>query len=109
LAESLGAIGGLFAAAGKNGEAIEYYTREETIRQKLAAAESALPGDRNELANCQTKTADLLRTAGRRVEARAACERALALQEPLVKEHPQITDYRGSLALTCLRTGQVQC
>ena len=60
------------------------------------------------LANCQTNTADLLRKAGRRVEARAACERALALREPLVKEHPQDTSYRGGLAETYLRIGQLQ-
>jgi eukaryotic-like serine/threonine-protein kinase len=109
VAKSLGSIATLFGAAGKDPEAIEYYTWEETILQKLATAESALPGDRNGLAICQTNTADLLRKLGRRVEARAACERALALQELLFKEYPQSTEYRGVLAATCLRTGQVQC
>ena len=52
-------------------------------------ASSATPEDRNSLANCQTNMADLLRKAGRRDEARAACERARALREPLVRDHPQ--------------------
>jgi eukaryotic-like serine/threonine-protein kinase len=59
------------------------------------------------LANCQTNLADLLRKAGRRDEARAACERARALREPLVRDHPQFPNYRGGLAETELRTGQV--
>ena len=108
LANGYGDISWQFAQAGKNGEAIEYYAREEASRLKLAAAESTGPDDRNLLANCQTNTADLLRKAGRRVEARAACERALALREPLVKELPQVTSYRGGLAETYLRIGQLQ-
>jgi serine/threonine protein kinase/tetratricopeptide (TPR) repeat protein len=109
LAQSHLEIGWQFALAGKNSEAIGYYTQEEAIRQQLAAAESAPPSDRDWLANCQTNTADLLRKVGRLVEARAACERALALRETLVKEFPQFSFYRDELAETYFRTGQVQC
>jgi tetratricopeptide (TPR) repeat protein len=107
LAEGLLVIGWHLAQAGQNDEAIAYYSREEAIRRKLADATSASV-DSNWLANCQTNTADLLRKAGRRDEARAACERAIALREPLVKNHPQVTLYRGGLAETYLRAGQVR-
>ena len=42
------------------------------------------------LANCQTNTADVLRRSGRLDEALAACERALAVREPLVEAHPEV-------------------
>jgi tetratricopeptide (TPR) repeat protein len=86
-------IGSQFAHRSKLTEAQAAYERALAIYQKLVAAESTGPSDRNSLANCHTKSADLLRKAGRRVEARTACERSLALREPLVKEHPQ---HRGA-------------
>ena len=51
--------------------------------------------------------ADLLRKSGRRDEAREACERARKLREPLVRDLPQVTTYRGGLAETLLKSGQV--
>ena len=100
-------IGLQLAAAGCNGEAIDYYTRAETVRRTLAGARPASVTDRDELATCQTNIADLFRKAGRRDEARALCERARAVCEALVRDHPQFTQYRGGLAETELRTGQM--
>ena len=85
------------------------YTREEAILQKLAEASSATPTDRDCLANCQTNTADVLRRSGRLDEALAACERALAVREPLVEAHPELLGYRAGLGETYLRLGQVRC
>jgi len=106
-ADSLLDIGWQFAQSGKNLEAIGYYTREEAVRRRLASVASASPGDLDSLANCQTNSADLLRKAGKRPEALAACKRALAIRDPLVKDHPLDTNYRGGLAETCFRMGQV--
>ena len=51
--------------------------------------------------------ADLLRKAGRRAEASAACERAGRCANRWSVTIPRVTDYRGGLAETELRTGQV--
>ena len=51
---------------------------------------------------------ELLRKSGRRDEARSACERALASRETLIKDYPELTFYRGGLAETYLRAGQVR-
>jgi tetratricopeptide (TPR) repeat protein len=65
--------------------------------------------DRDSLANCRTNTADVLRRSGRLDEALAACDRALALREPLVEAHPEFPGYRARLGETYLRLGQVRC
>jgi eukaryotic-like serine/threonine-protein kinase len=113
LAESLGAIGLQLAQAGRSDEAIDYYSREEAIWQKLAVASSATPDDRDCLANCQTNKADALRRSGRLDEALAACERALAVREPLVEAQSDAQGYaqgyRAGLGNTYLRLGQVHC
>ncbi len=75
--------------------------------ERSPAPPSATPDDRNSLANSLTNMADMFRKVERQVEARAACERARALREPLVRDHPQITAYPGGLAESELRTGQV--
>jgi tetratricopeptide (TPR) repeat protein len=59
------------------------------------------------LANCQTNIADVLRRLGRLDEARAACERSLAVAEPLVEAHPDLPLLRSSLGEKYLRLGQV--
>src|SRR5262249_9561584 len=41
-------------------------------------------------------------------EARAQCERALALREPLVAAHPETPSYRSRLGEALLRFGQVR-
>jgi hypothetical protein len=43
------------------------------------------------------------------VEALTACERSLAVREPLVNEHPEIASYRASLGETYMRLGEVRC
>jgi hypothetical protein len=73
----------------------------------LADDYPAVADYRHELADCEMKLVGLLRRAGRWDEARASCERARALREPLVRDHPLVTAYRGGLATTELRTGQV--
>jgi eukaryotic-like serine/threonine-protein kinase len=45
---------------------------------------------------------------GRLDEALAACERALAVRELLVKTHPEVPNYRAGLRDTYLRLGQLR-
>jgi eukaryotic-like serine/threonine-protein kinase len=108
LARGLDDIGCKLAQAGRTGDAVGYYTREEAIWQKLAARSSATVADRDCLAKCQATTADALRRSGRLDEALAACERALAVRELLVKAHPEVPDYRAGLCDTYLRLGQLR-
>jgi tetratricopeptide (TPR) repeat protein len=124
VADSLGALGRLLAQAGKNSEAMDYYHREEEVRQKLVDATpsdegrqlsdkdyavSPRVGYRDELASCRVNTANFLRGVGKHAEARAACQRALALLEPLVKANPENPVYLGRLAEIYLRSGQLRC
>jgi hypothetical protein len=114
----------LFAQAGKNSEAMDYYHREEEVLQKLVDATPSDEGRqlsdkdyavypsvgyRDELASCRVNTANFLRGVGKHAEARAACQRALALLEPLVKANPENPVYLGRLAEIYLRSGQIRC
>ena len=98
------------ARAGRSiGRGYRLLHGEETIRLNFASASSATPDDRNSLANCQANTADALRRSARLDEALAACERSLAVREPLVNSHPETPVYRAGLGETYLRLGQVRC
>ena len=57
---------------------------------------------------CHSNLSNGLLRAGRLDQARAECEIAAALAEPLVRDNPQSTDFRHLLAYTYLLTGQVQ-
>jgi tetratricopeptide (TPR) repeat protein len=122
VAESLGALGRLAAHAGKNNEAMDFYIREEEVLQKLVDATSSSEGRqlsdkdyalsagvqcRDAVANCQINTANFLRRVEKPAEARAACERALALLEPLVKANPENIVYPGRLGEGYLRSGEL--
>jgi tetratricopeptide (TPR) repeat protein len=107
LADSLLAVGFMLAKAGKNEEAANYYTREESVRRGLVK-QLDLPDARDSLANCQTNLADVLRKSGRLEKAKEACARALTLRESLVKANSRSTTYRGGLAETNLRAGQIK-
>jgi tetratricopeptide (TPR) repeat protein len=108
MARGLDDIGCKLAQAGRMGDAIGYYTREEAIWQKLTEGSSAAVADRDSLAKCEATTADVLRRSGRLDEVLAACERALAVRELLVKAHPAVPDYRAGLCDTYLRLGQLR-
>ena len=102
-------IGWKFAQAGKYGEAIEYYTREEAIRHKLAAAESTSPttGIRSRTVRPTPPTC-FARPGGGSRRGRRANELWHCVNR-WSRNYPQVTYYRGGLAETYLRTGQVQC
>ena len=54
---------------------------------------------------CQTNSATALLRLGRPAEARALCERAVRLEEALVKDDPETADYRVRLGESLLRCG----
>ncbi len=66
------------------------------------------PNYKDSLANCQTNGATVLLRLGKPAEARALCERAVALREALVSADPNIPQYRKNLAESFLRFGQVR-
>ena len=98
LAYSHCSLGILLSQTGRPTEAEAEIPREEAVCGLFQEQVDNDPVLRDYSANCQTNMADLFRKAGRRDEARAACERARALREPLVRDHPQVTAYRGGLA-----------
>jgi eukaryotic-like serine/threonine-protein kinase len=137
LASTINRVANLLAASGMSSESEAEYRTALAIQQKLVddnpavpdfrnsladshlylgillsnmvEVRSAIPSGRDELANCQINSADLLRRSGRLDEALAACERSLAVREPLVRAHPEFPVYRARLGETYLRLGQVRC
>jgi tetratricopeptide (TPR) repeat protein len=89
---------------GRTAEAVAKFDQERSIRQHLVAEKSASVVDRDQLADCETNAAALI-TLGRLPEARASCDRAIAIREDLVKGDPKNHDYARGLALTLLRSG----
>ena len=78
--------------AGRTAEALATFERERAIWRELAAAGPADASDSRRLANCETNTAAALVSSGRLAEARACCDRAIAIREDLVRGDP---DERG--------------
>ena len=64
--------------------------------------------DRNALAKCETNAAAALVTLGRTTEARAACDRAIAIREGLLKELPADATVAQGLAESLLRSGHAR-
>ncbi len=60
------------------------------------------------LANCDTNDAAALVAAGRPAEARAACDRATAIREGLLKEHLADASFAQGLAESLLRSGHAR-
>ncbi len=105
LAVALEGLGATRAAQRKPAEALPLFEAALEVRQKLADANPTVPDHRNDLAGCQTITAMVLLRLGRTPEARAQCERAVALRTALVADNP---DFRAGLAESSLRIGQVR-
>src|SRR5262249_14318750 len=67
-----------------------------------------VPEFRSEAAECEYYLCVVLQRLGRPAEARDHCERAVAVQGALVKEHPEETRFRGRLAKVVLWRGVVR-
>src|SRR5262249_44023205 len=64
---------------GRSADAVAIFGQERATREQAIAAGPAGDADRNALANCETRCAAPLLALGRISEARAACERAIAI------------------------------
>src|SRR5262249_8313367 len=97
-ADGLRDIGWTLWSLGRPGGAASALGRERAIRQRMAAAGGETDGDRNGRANAETNAAAALVALGRTAEARACCDRAIAIREDLVKAHPSDADFAQGLA-----------
>src|SRR4051794_25662468 len=97
----------MLAQEGRTTEALGLATREEQAWRALVRVSSPHPADSDGLANCLTNAAELLRRSGRVAEAVRSCAEARSLREPLTTARPEVPQYRGGLAETLLRAGQI--
>ena len=108
LAGSLDSTGFLLSRVGRLNEAFDFYVREETIRSVLVDQYPTRLEYQERLASCRTNMTEVLIRSGRLAEARVTCDRALATLDALMRDHFEIPYYRGVLAETFLRDGQVR-
>jgi serine/threonine-protein kinase len=94
--------------AGRAAEAATAFGQEQAIYQRILADGSASAANRDGLAYCESNLAAALTAAGRLSEARACCDRAIALREDLIKERPKKGDLAEGLAEALLRSGAVR-
>jgi tetratricopeptide (TPR) repeat protein len=106
-ADVLGVFGSSLRTSGRAAEALSVFSLERTLRQGLAAA-SAGAANRAALANSESNVAAALLVLDRTSEARACCDRAIAIGEDLVKGEPKNGDYARGLAASLLRSGSVR-
>ena len=110
LATTYNRIGWLLFARGRMTEALEQYEAARAVLQKLMDRfpPHLLPRTRSELSNILINIAEIERRQGRLVEARASCDRAIALREGVIKEFPEVLGYRIRIGECIVRSGQVR-
>jgi tetratricopeptide (TPR) repeat protein len=103
-------LGWLFFSLGRLDEALEQYEAARAVFQKLIDTYplNVLARTRNELSNVLVNIAEIWRRQGRLAEARANCDKAIAMREALVREVPQVRAYRYRMCECRLRSGQVR-
>jgi serine/threonine-protein kinase len=97
-----------FWRLGHAAEAVSSFDRARKTFQRRATGASAQAVDRDTLANCETNISAALTALGRFPDARACCERAIAIREELVKVEPNNEDYTEGLAESLMRRGGVK-
>ena len=103
-------IGWLLFARGRMTEALEQYEAARAVLQKLMDRfpPHLLPRTRSELSNILINIAEIERRQGRLVEARASCDKSIALREAVIKEFPEVLGYRIRMGECLVRSGQVR-
>jgi serine/threonine protein kinase len=103
-------LGWLLFGLGRLDEALEQYEAARAVFQKLIDTypPHVLARTRNELSNILINIAEMQRMQGRLAEARADCDRAIAMREALVRDFPQVRAYRYRMCECRLRSGQVK-
>jgi len=99
---SLTAVGSLLAVTGKTEEALARFRAAEAVLDKLVASS---PAARAALADCRSRSSQLLSTIGRIADALAAYRLAQADQELLAAAPGATNEARFDLARTILRIG----
>jgi serine/threonine-protein kinase len=107
LAGILSDFGGSLRKAGRAADAVAAFDRAKEIQQRLAAG-PASAADRDALAVCESNAAAALLSLGRLSEARACCDRAIAIFGDLVKGDPKNDDHARGLAASLLRSGSIR-
>jgi eukaryotic-like serine/threonine-protein kinase len=103
-------LGWLLFGLGRLDEALEQYEAARAVFQKLIDTypPHVLARTRNELSNILINVAEIRRMQGRLAEARANCDKAIAMREALVRDFPQVRAYRYRMCECRLRSGQVK-
>jgi eukaryotic-like serine/threonine-protein kinase len=103
-------LGWLLFGLGRLDEALEQYEAARAVFQQLIDTypPHVLARTRNELSNILINIAEIQRMQGRLAEARANCDKAIAIREALVREIPQVRAYRYRMCECRLRSGQVK-
>jgi tetratricopeptide (TPR) repeat protein len=101
-------IGIRFAREGQPAPALESYRAEFAILEELMKQQPDNPGHRERFANAANDAAGALTELGRTREARALCERALAMNEALLRADAKTVRHSTQLAESLMRMGQVR-
>jgi serine/threonine-protein kinase len=110
LANSHTRVGWALYVLGRLGEAMDEYQVGAAIFQKIVDEKPAplTHRTRHELSNILINMVEIERKRGRLGEARAICDRAMALRNAVIAEFPEMVRYR-MLKIECLlRSGQVR-
>jgi tetratricopeptide (TPR) repeat protein len=110
LAATHNRIGWLLFSTGKLPEAIEQFEAARVILQQIVDRfpPRITHRTRNELSNILVNIAESQRMLGRLAEARANCDKAIAMRESVIKEFPEVLSYRLRMGECLLRSGQVR-
>src|SRR5262249_48080793 len=84
------------------GKAVEAYREAVAILDQVAAEVPSVPNYRRDLAHYRHNLSDVLAQMGLLEEADAEFDKALALREQLVKEHPTWTDAALELGISLI-------
>jgi tetratricopeptide (TPR) repeat protein len=101
-------IGIRFAREGQPAPALESYRAELAILEELMKQQPDNPGHREWFANAANDATGALTELGRTREARALCERALAMNEALLRADSKTVYHSTHLAESLMRMGQVR-
>ncbi len=113
LARAYNNLAVLLRNAERPADAEAAYLRAEPLWQELVDRNPGIPEYRLELAKCLNNVgilhlnAPILEPKPRYARAESSLRRAIALREQLVKDHPDVPDYRSELAAGYVNLGTV--
>jgi tetratricopeptide (TPR) repeat protein len=110
LATSHTRVGWALFVLGRLDEALEEYKGGVAIYQKIVDSHPRplTHRTRHELSNILINMVEIERRKGRLAEARALCDRAMALREAVIAEFPEVLRYRVLMIECLLRSGQLR-